>query len=133
MVNFPTRNPDCDSHSPAIFDFFLSSDASICSTMVSPPLGNSDLVVSVSIDFFINSKQDVPFHRITYDYSRADWDGFRDYLRDVPWEDIFKLSASAASEFCEWVLVRIDVYIPHVSIRSNLTHLHDFQQLLLQQ
>ena len=35
-------------------------------------------------------------------------------LRDVPWEDIFKLGASAAaSEFCEWVLVGIDVYIPH--------------------
>ena len=36
------------------------------------------------------------------------------FLRDVPWEDIFKLSASAAaSEFCEWVQVGIDVYIPH--------------------
>ena len=35
-------------------------------------------------------------------------------MRDVPWEDIFKLSASAAaSEFCEWVQVGIDVYIPH--------------------
>ena len=37
----------------------------------------------------------------------------RDHLRDVPWEYIFKLSASAASEFCEWVQVEIDVYIPH--------------------
>ena len=35
-------------------------------------------------------------------------------MRDVPWEDIFKVSASAtASEFCEWVQVGIDVYIPH--------------------
>ena len=34
-------------------------------------------------------------------------------MRDVPWEDIFKLGASAASEFCEWVRVGIDVYIPH--------------------
>ena len=35
-------------------------------------------------------------------------------MRDVPWEDIFKLSASsAASEFWEWVQVGIDVYIPH--------------------
>ena len=35
-------------------------------------------------------------------------------MRDIPWEDIFKLSASAAaSEFCEWVQVGIDVYIPH--------------------
>ena len=35
-------------------------------------------------------------------------------MTDVPWEDIFKLSASAAArEFCEWVQVGIDVYIPH--------------------
>ena len=83
--------------------------------MAFPPLGNSDhVVVSVSIDFPVNSKQDAPFHRMAYDYSRADCDGLRDHLRGVPWEDIFKLSAStAASEFCEWVQVGIDVYIPH--------------------
>ena len=115
MVNFPTRIPDCDSHSLALLDLFLSFDASICSTMAFPPLGNSDhVVVSVSIDFPTNSQQDAPFHRIAYDYSRADLDGLHDHLRDVAWEDIFKLSASAAaSEFCVWVQVGIDVYIPH--------------------
>ena len=41
-----------------------------------------------------------------------DWDGLRDHLRDVPWQDIFKLGASAAaSEFCGRVWVGIDVYI----------------------
>ena len=51
---------------------------------------------------------------MAYDYSRADWDGLPDHLRDAPWEDNFNLSASAAaSEFCEWVQVGIDVYIPH--------------------
>ena len=35
-------------------------------------------------------------------------------MRDVPWQDIVKLGASAAaSEFCERVQVRIDVYNPH--------------------
>ena len=62
IVNFPTQVPDCDSHSPALLDLFLSSDANICSTMAFPPLGNSDhVVVSVSIDFPINSKQDTRF------------------------------------------------------------------------
>ena len=104
IVNFPTRILDCDSHSPALLDFFLSSDAGIFSTMTFPPLGNSDHVaVSVSIEFPINSKQDTPFHRVAYDYSCGDWYGLRDHLRDVQWEDIFKLSASAAaSKFCEW-------------------------------
>ena len=109
-VYFSTRIPDCDSHSPAILDLFISS-----STMAFPPFENSDhVVVSVSIDFPTNSQWDAPFHRIAYDYSRTDWDGLHDHLRDVPWEDIFKLDASpAASEFCEWVQVGIDVYIPH--------------------
>ena len=101
MVNFPTRIPDCDSHSPALLDLFISSDTGICSTMAFPPLGNSDhVVVSVSIDFPATSQQDAPFHRIAYDYSCADWDGLRDHLRDVPWDDIFKVGASAAKLAC---------------------------------
>ena len=76
MVNFPTRICDYDLY--------------------------KHVVVSVSIGFPSYSQQDASFHRITYDYSRADWDGLCNHLRDVPWEDIFKLSASAAaSEFCE--------------------------------
>ena len=83
--------------------------------MAFPPSRNSDhFVVSVSIDFPSNSQQDGPFHHIAYDYSYADGDSLCDHLRDVPWEDIFKLGASAvASEFCEWVQVGIDVYIPN--------------------
>ena len=113
MVNFATRIPDCDSHSPAILDLFLSFDASTCSTMAFLPLRKSDrVVVSVSIDFPSNSQQDVRFHHIAHDC--ADWDGLCGHLRDVPWEDNFKLGASAAtSEFCEWVQVGIDVYMPH--------------------
>ena len=103
MVNFRTRIPDCDSHSPALLDLFISSDASVCSTMAFPALGNSDhVVVSVSIDFPSNSQRDAPFHGIAYDYSCPDWNDFRDHFRDVPWEDIFKLGASAAaSKFSE--------------------------------
>ena len=68
----------------------------------------------VSIDFPSNSQQDLPFHCIAHDYSCADWDGLCDHLRDVPWENIFKLGACAASsQFCEWVHVGTDVYISH--------------------
>ena len=66
MVSFLSWIPDCDSHSPALLDLFLSSDGSICSTMAFPPLGNSDHVVSVSIDFPTNSQQDAPFYSIAY-------------------------------------------------------------------
>ena len=135
MVNIPTRIPDCDSHSPALLDLFLSPDASICSTMAFPPLGNSDrVVVSVSSDVSSNSQWDAPFHGIAYDYSRADWNGLRDHLRDVPWEDIFKLGA-AAIEFCEWVRVEVDQVKPHsspwfsVSCAAAIVHRNQFFSL----
>ena len=107
MVNFPTRIPDSDSHSPVLLDFFLSSNASICSTLAFPPLGNFD-----HVDFPSDSQRDAPFHSIAY--SRADWDVLCDHLSDVPWEDIFKRSASAVyTELIELVQVRTDVYILH--------------------
>ena len=80
--------------------------------MAFPPFENSDhVVVSVSIDFPSNSQRDALFHHIAYDYFHADWDGL---LRDAQWKYTFKLSACAAtSEFCQWVQIVINVYIPH--------------------
>ena len=74
MIDFPTWIPDCDSHIKALFDLFLSSDASICSTMAFPPLENYFLI--------FHSKQDALFHCIAY-YSRADWDGLCDDFRGI--------------------------------------------------
>ena len=75
MVNFPTRIPGCDAHSPAFLDFFLSADASIFCTMVFRPLANSNhIVVSVLIDFTSNSQLDALLRD--------------DHFRDVPWEDL---------------------------------------------
>ena len=56
MVNSPTRIFDVDSHSPALLDLFLSSDPSISSMVASPPLGNADVVIFVSIVFPPNSQ-----------------------------------------------------------------------------
>ena len=80
----------------------ISTSFTSLSVLLLFPSYSDHVVVSVSIDFPINSKQTIPFHRKAYDYFHADWDGLRDHLRDVPWEDIFKPSTSAAaSEFCE--------------------------------
>ena len=132
MVNFPTQIQDCNSHSPALLDSFLSSETSICSTMAFPPLGNSNHVVSVSIDFPSNSQWDAPFHYIAYDYSRADWYGLCDHLRDVPWEDIFKLGASLLllNFVIGFRLALVDISLVE-KIRSRLIHLHAFQLLVL--
>ena len=51
-----------------------------------------------------------------YKYSRADWDGVRDHLKDVLWEDIFKLidfAAAAAAEFCDWCQIGNYAYVTH--------------------
>ena len=58
--------------------------------------------VSVFIEFPSNSKSEAPFHRIVHEYSRTDWNGLHDNLRDFLWEDIFKLGASSvACGFCD--------------------------------
>ena len=102
MVNFPSWMPDCGCHCPALLDLFISFDASICSTMAFPRLGNSvHVAVPVSIEFPSSSQWDAPFHRIVYDYSCADWNSLCDHLRDVPWEDFFKLIESSATSY--WV------------------------------
>ena len=72
-LNFATWILDSGSHSPALLDFFLSSGASICSTMACPSLGNADpVVVSVFIDSPLSSKGDALFYRIAYDYFQVD-------------------------------------------------------------
>ena len=49
-----------------------------------------------------------------FDYSRPDWDGIHDHLRDIPWNNIYKYGAPrAVSEFSEWLQVSIDTYIPN--------------------
>ena len=127
MVSFSTEIPECDSHSPALLDLFISFDANICSTMAFPLLGNSNhVVVLVSVDFRSNSQRVSVLYRVAYAYSHADWDGLCDNLRDIPWDDIFKVGASvAASEFCEWIQVGTDVYTPHreyqIKSHSSLT------------
>ena len=113
------------THSPAPLDFFLSSDASICSRMFFPLLESFDHAVSVLIDFPLNPKEDAPFYCIAYDYSLADCDGLCDYLRDVLWEAIFKLSASGGFRL---ELMYISCI---VNIRSSLNHFHVFQLFVL--
>ena len=55
-----------------------------------------------------------PYHRTVYSYNKADWDGFRDLLRDVPWVNIFKHNVTyAAKEIPEWIVTGIDCFIPH--------------------
>ena len=90
------------------------------------------MLLPVSMAFPSNSQWDASFHHIAYDYSHANWDGFLDHLRDVPWEDIFKLGASAAaSEFVSGFELELMYIYLIENIRPSLIHLHGFQLLVL--
>ena len=115
MLNFPTWIPDFPPFLLFRISFFLLR---LVFTLQGPCSIWKfwSFVVSVYIDFSSNSKWDAPFHCISYDCSCADQDCLCDHLRDVPWEDIFKLNAPATAadgEFCEQVQVGIDIYISH--------------------
>ena len=98
--------------------------------MAFPPLENSDHVVIVSIDFLSNSQQDALFHHIAYDYSLADWDDLWDHLRNVTWEDIFKLVLLLLLvKFVSGFRLELKFISLVVSIRSSLAYLYDFQLL----
>ena len=52
---------DCHAHSTAVLDFFLATDPSFCPEQAFPLLGNSDYVISESIDFHVGSERDAVF------------------------------------------------------------------------
>ena len=132
MVNFPTQILDCDSQSCCFgFILFLLTLVFLLQWLFLS-FGNSDhVVVPVSIDFPSNSKRDVPFHRIVYDYSRTDWDGLHDHLRDVPLEDIFKLVLLLLLvNFVSGFRLGLMYIFLIVNIKSSLVYPHGFQLLV---
>ena len=76
MVIFPTQIADCHSHRLFFWiSFFL--DASICSTMTFPSLGNTDhIAVSVSTDIPSNLQQNALFHHIYSLWLFSSWLGW---------------------------------------------------------
>jgi len=115
IVDFPTRFPENDAHSPSLLDLCLLSDPTECHATCFPPLGNSDhVVVSISLQLKAGQPTDHPSHRTSYNYQRADWDSCRDLLRDIPINDILAMPVDrCASEISEWIQVCIDAYVPH--------------------
>ena len=90
--------------------------------MAFPQLENSDHVVSVSIGFPTNSKRDALFHCLACNYC-ADWDSLRDHIRPS--------ASAAASKFVSGFRLELMYTSLIVIVRSNLTHLHGFQLLML--
>ena len=97
-----------------MLDLFLPSNSNICKTSTSGSLGNSDhSVVNVVTDFNTLSSRDPPIHRKLYSYHRGDRDNFRDLIRDLPLDYIFRLDAEQCAEkILSSLQVGIDAFIP---------------------
>ena len=125
----------CQSRSLVLFRVFaavssnidVSSSASVSSTIVFPPLGNSNNVLVLGCNNFSSSlKGDVPFHYTAFDYSRADWDGPRDNLTDAYRRISLNFVLSRLLNFVSWSRLELMniLFIPN--IKSSLIYLHAF-------
>ena len=118
-------------HSSALLNLFISCDASICSTVGSPPLVNFDhIVASFPIDCTSNSKGNAPLHCTVYLF--ADWASLLDHLRDVHSRTSLKLVLRLTGLNCVSGSSSKLIYISFVlTIRSRLIQHHSFEQLVL--
>ena len=114
IINFPTRFPDNPNHLPSLLDLCLVSDPSQCSVSPHSPLGSSDhCLISLKLLSRSSTSKESPYHRTSYNYSKADWDSFRDFLRDGPWVEIFCLPAdNCASYVTSWIQAGMESFIP---------------------
>ena len=101
MVDLCTKIVNCDSHSPALLDLF--------SAVAFFPLGHSDNVVSVSIDF---SSKSIGMHSC---HSTADGYSHANGMPSMIILEMFHgmVSLNLNGKFCEWVRDGINVCIPH--------------------
>ena len=115
MVLFLTRIQDCDSRSPALLDLFLSSELVFVLQWIFLHWENLIMLLSQFPLTFHHLHNGMHcFIALLIAIIVLIGRVFVIIFRIVPWEYIFKLSASAAaSEFFEWAQVGIDVYIPH--------------------
>ena len=116
VVDFMTRIPDNPAHASSRLDLcFVSDPGDVFSLVPQPPLGTSDhVILQLRLKNSTLISKESPFHRTSYNYKDGDLDSFRDFLRDVPWNDVFLLPANeCAVEIAEWIRLGIDEFIPH--------------------
>ena len=131
MVNFHTRISDCDSHSPALLDLYLSSDPRICSTMTFSPLGILMWLSQFPMTF--HQTQYIMIHFITKLMTILELIG----MVVIIWEMLcWRISLNSMLvlllvNFASGFRLELMYISLIVNIKSNLTHLHGFQLLVL--
>ena len=122
IIPFPTRVLDTANHFPSLLDLFLTYVPEFFTPTRLPPLGSSDhCVVSVSIDMPSKCSSEVPFHQTSYRYAQADWDNFRSYIAEGPFNSFFKFRASKlTSLISDWIRNGIKLFIPSQNLPTEI-------------
>ena len=75
------------------------------------------MVSSVVVKIVVKSTNEHCYHGTVYSYSKADWDGLRDYFRHVPWLDIFKHDATLLlRKYLSWSTVSVKAPLWFISL-----------------
>ena len=112
IVTSPTRVPDRDGDTGYLLDLFPTTMPDV-SRKVSSPLGSSDnCVLSVKCSQILSTPS-TPFHRTVWQYSKADWCGFRSFIRDIADNILSESVHKSAHELSEWLLTGMETCIPY--------------------
>ena len=115
IVDVPTRVPDRDGDFASLLDLFLTSVPDKCTHSVTAPMGTSDhCVISVKVDTKYKKSTDAPFHRKVFRFAKADWDGFRSFMSDMPHSSIFSKDdvSENTEDVTKWIQAGMDNFIP---------------------
>lgn len=115
LVKGPTRIPDRAGDFASTLDLFLTSHLnSYLDVVISAPLGTSDhnLISLVRPSFAKNSPKRTK--RCLWNFLKADWDGFRDFIGQFPWTDLLLCSSASdcADKITEILQVGMKCFIP---------------------
>ena len=98
FVSEPTRFPDRPGDGSHLLDIFMCTNPEDYHANVLSPIGNSDhCLVSVDISFRSPVATAPPIHRTVYQYRKADWDGFQDFLNYIHWSYVLSLDPNSAA------------------------------------
>ena len=122
--NGMTQCVDKPTHDSHILDIVLLNDPLILSSLfITDPFSASDHC-SIAFSLSIDINQCINVQRKFYDWQKADWSGFNDYICQIDWLSILTVNLTVDSlweAFCHILNLGIDQFVPCHTKNSNLT------------
>ena len=132
-IFFPNQILDLDCHSPALLDLFFLLLLVFVTEWLSLLWEALIMLLSWFQLTFLQTQKGMPLLIVQLMVILVLTGTIFMIIWEI-WEDILKVSVSAAAEICDWVQIGTDligIRLELINIRSGLTYLHDFQLFLL--